>query len=220
MSNKKHYQESLPPKTVERLSQYRRELLQLLAEGRTHVYSHEIAEMLNITSVQVRRDIMLLGYAGSLRKGYEVKSLIDHIGALIDTSIPMRIGLVGAGNLGRAIINYFNGKRAQLNIVACFDVNSEKIGTEIEGVFCYHVHDMAEIVKSKKISIAILTVPNQAALESAKLIGETGIKGVLNYTSTPLHIDENIYLEEYDMITSMEKVAYFVKLQNNENKEL
>ncbi len=217
MPNKKFIQESLPPKTVERLSQYRRELLLLSAEGKTHIYSHEIAEMLNITSVQVRRDIMLLGYAGSLRKGYEIKSLIDFIGGLIDTSIPMRIGLVGAGNLGKAIINYFNGKRAQLNIVACFDINSEKVGTEIEGVFCYHVHDMAEIVMSKKISIAILTVPNQVAVQTAKIIVDTGIKGILNYTSTPLHIPDDIYLEHYDMITSMEKVAYFVKLQSNKN---
>jgi len=211
MLNKKHYETSLPPKTVERLSQYRRELYQLLDEGQTHIYSHELAAMLNITSVQVRRDIMLLGYAGSLRKGYEVKSLIDFIGTFIDTHIPMRIGLIGAGNLGTAIMNYFNGKRTQLNIVACFDVNPEKIGTEIEGVFCYHTHDFTSIVKSKNISIAILTVPSSSALETAKLIVDSGIKGILNYTSTPLHIPENIYLEEYDMITSMEKVAYFVK---------
>lgn len=213
MPNRKHHQESLPPKTVERLSLYRREMYQLLDEGKTHVYSHEIAEMLNITSVQVRRDIMLLGYSGSLRRGYEVKSLIDCIGKLIDTDVPMRIGLIGAGNLGTAIMNYFNGKRTQLNIVACFDVNPAKVGSEIEGVFCYHIHDFAEIAKSKNISMAILTVPNPVAVQSAKLIVDAGIKGILNYTSVPLHTPDDVYLEEYDMITSMEKVAFFVKMQ-------
>ena len=212
MPNKKHYQESLPPKTVERLSMYRRELYQLSDEGKTHIYSHEIAAMLNITSVQVRRDIMLLGYVGSLRRGYEIKSLID----FIDTNIPMRIGLIGAGNLGTAIMNYFNGKRTQLSIVACFDINPNKVGTEIENIFCYHIRDFQEIVKSKNISIAILTVPSSAAPASVQIIVESGIKGILNFTSTPLHLPDDIYLEEYDMITSMEKVAYFAKLSLNQ----
>lgn len=216
MPNKKHYQESLPPKTVERLSMYRRELYQLSDEGKTHIYSHEIAAMLNITSVQVRRDIMLLGYVGSLRRGYEIKSLIDFIGKFIDTNIPMRIGLIGAGNLGTAIMNYFNGKRTQLSIVACFDINPNKVGTEIENIFCYHIRDFQEIVKSKNISIAILTVPSSAAPASVQIIVESGIKGILNFTSTPLHLPDDIYLEEYDMITSMEKVAYFAKLSLNQ----
>lgn len=216
MPNKKHYLESLPPKTVERLSMYRRELYQLSDEGKTHIYSHEIAAMLNITSVQVRRDIMLLGYVGSLRRGYEIKSLIDFIGKFIDTNIPMRIGLIGAGNLGTAIMNYFNGKRTQLSIVACFDINPNKVGTEIENIFCYHIRDFQEIVKSKNISIAILTVPSSAAPASVQIIVESGIKGILNFTSTPLHLPDDIYLEEYDMITSMEKVAYFAKLSLNQ----
>ena len=215
MPNKKHYVKSLPPKTVERLSQYRRELYQLSDEGKTHIYSHELAAMLNITSVQVRRDIMLLGYAGSLRRGYEIKSLIDFIGSFIDTNIPMRIGLIGAGNLGTAIMNYFNGKRTQLSIVACFDINPNKVGTEIENVFCYHIRDFSEIIKSKNISIAILTIPSSAAPSTVKIIIDSGIKGILNFTSIPLHLPENIYLEEYDMITSMEKVAYFAKLNLN-----
>lgn len=214
MPIKKNQLDTLPPKTVERLSQYRRELLQLLEEGKAYVFSHEIAQLLNLTSVQVRRDIMLLGYTGTLRRGYEIKSLIEFIGKLIDTNEPMRIGLVGAGNLGTAIMNHFNGKRIQLSIVACFDVNPAKVGTEIEGVHCYHVDDLSEVVKSKNISIAILTVPNIVAYTTAHQAVEAGIKGILNYTSTPLHIPEIIYLEEYDMITSMEKVAYFVKHQN------
>ncbi|MEI6348217.1 MAG: redox-sensing transcriptional repressor Rex [Bacteroidota bacterium] len=219
MLNKKNQAETLPPKTVERLSQYRRELYQLLDEGKAHVYSHEIAALLNITSVQVRRDIMLLGYTGSLRKGYEIKSLIDFIGKLIDTDEPMRIALVGAGNLGTAIMNYFKGKRTQLSIVACFDINPNKVGTEIEGVFCYHTFELPKIVQSKNISIAILTVPNSVAFKTAQQIVESGIKGILNYTSTPLHTPDHIYLEEYDMTTSMEKVAYFVKHQNQSIEE-
>lgn len=75
----------LPDKTIERLSQYRRNLLITLAGGKEFIFSHEIARLLHITSVQVRRDIMLIGYNGTLRRGYDVKELIELIGNIIDT---------------------------------------------------------------------------------------------------------------------------------------
>jgi len=76
---------NLPDKTIERLSQYRRNLLISLNKGKEFIFSHEIAQLLHITPVQVRRDIMLIGYNGTLRKGYDVKELIDLIGKIIDT---------------------------------------------------------------------------------------------------------------------------------------
>ena len=75
----------LPHKTVERLSQYRRALLLILSKEKTHVFSHEIAQMQHITPVQVRRELMLIGYSWNLRKGYDIKELIDMIGNIIDT---------------------------------------------------------------------------------------------------------------------------------------
>jgi redox-sensing transcriptional repressor len=71
----------LPGKTIERLSQYRRMLLNCSGTGKTHIYSHELADMLNLTAVQVRRDIMLMGYSTSLKKGYDIQELIDVIGS-------------------------------------------------------------------------------------------------------------------------------------------
>ena len=76
---------TLPEKTIERLSGYRRILLDCLAKGKTHVYSHELAALNHITAVQVRRDMMLMGFSSMQRKGYGVKELIDAIGVLIDT---------------------------------------------------------------------------------------------------------------------------------------
>jgi redox-sensing transcriptional repressor len=69
----------LPEKTIERLSEYRRTLLQCLDEGKTHIFSHEIADLHNITAVQVRRDIMFIGYASLGRKGYSISELIKVI---------------------------------------------------------------------------------------------------------------------------------------------
>jgi redox-sensing transcriptional repressor len=80
--------EKLPEKTVERLSQYRRVLLTCLQQGKYNIYSHELANLLHLNPVQVRRDIMLIGHSGTLRKGYDVKKLSDMIGEIIDSKKP------------------------------------------------------------------------------------------------------------------------------------
>lgn len=201
----------LPDKTVERLSKYRRTLLLSLAGGKHHIFSHEIAALIHITPVQVRRDIMLIGYSATLRLGYDVKDLIDFIGMIIDTKDGQNVAVIGIGNLGRSIIGYFSGKRTKLSIVAAFDTNPEKIDRLYVGVKCYHFDKLAEIVKSEDISIAILTVPASEAKRIAEALVMTGIKGILNFTPQPLNVPAQVYLQEYDMITSLEKVAYFVK---------
>ena len=201
----------LPHKTIERLSQYRRALLLCHAKGITHIYSHEIAKIQHITAVQVRRDIMLIGYTGTLRKGYNVQDLIELIGQIIDSDVVINVGVVGVGNLGRAITNYFSGKRTKLEIIAVFDVDKNKIGKKFHDIECYDVVDMSTIIKEKNIQIGIMTVPGEDAQGIAHLMVEAGIKGILNYTPKPVNVPKEVYLEEYDMITSLEKVAFFVK---------
>ncbi len=202
---------NLPDKIVERLSQYRRSLNNQLAKGKSHIFSHEIANLLHITPVQVRRDIMLIGYSGTLRKGYNIQELVSLIGLILDTDTGEKIAVVGMGNLGKAFIHYMYEKRTKLNIIAAFDVNPEKVDKEYANVKCYHLDKLDEIVKAEGISIGIITTPPEYAKESAERLRDAGVVGILNYTPKPLLDEEGIYLEEYDMITSLEKVAYFVK---------
>jgi len=201
----------LPDKTVERLSQYRRTLLIALNNGKTHIFSHELAALLHITSVQVRRDIMLIGYSGTLRQGYDVKELTEIIGKIIDSKDGQKVVVIGIGNLGRAIIGYFSGKRTKLSIVAGFDLNPDKIDRAYAGVWCYHYDRLTEIMQKENISIAVITVPAGEAAKVAERLVLAGIKGILNFTPRPLNVPSNVYLEEYDIITSLEKLAYFVK---------
>lgn len=202
---------NLPHKTVERLSQYRRTLLMTLSKEKTHVFSHEIAQMLHITPVQVRRDLMLIGYSGNLRKGYDIRELIELIGKIIDSDRGQRVAVVGLGNLGKAIISYFKGKRSKLAIIAAFDVNPEKINRVYDGVACYHRSQMQDVIKQNNISIGIIAVPTEQAPEVAENLIMAGVKGILNFTPKPLNVPPYVYLEEYDMITSLEKVAFFAK---------
>ncbi len=201
----------LPDKTIERLSQYRRNLLLTLAGGKEFIFSHEIAQLLHITPVQVRRDIMLIGYNGTLRRGYDVKELIELIGKIIDTDEGQNVCIMGLGNLGKAILKYFGGKRSKLNIVAAFDVNTDKTGKLYAGVPVYHVDELESKIKDHRISIGIITVPVDKAVETADHLVKSGISGILNFSSKPLNLPNHVYLEEYDMITSLEKVAYHTK---------
>ena len=202
---------SLPERTVERLSEYRRSLLQCLEEGKTHIFSHELAELHHNTAVQVRRDIMFIGYTSMQRKGYDVRELIDVIGDILDSEKGLNVAVIGIGNLGRAVTTYFVGKRSKLNIIATFDVDTTKIDRVISGVKCYPLSRLQEVVTSHQISIAIMTVSADSAAEVSAQLVEAGIKGVLNFTTVPLNVRDGVYLDEYDMITSLEKVAYFVK---------
>ncbi|MGB8490030.1 MAG: redox-sensing transcriptional repressor Rex [Bacteroidales bacterium] len=202
---------TLPGKTIERLSEYRRTLLACLKENRNFIYSHELAARLHITAVQVRRDLMLIGYSSVHRKGYDVKELIDKISTIIDSDDGINVAIIGIGNLGRAVAGYFKGKRSKLNLVASFDIDPQKINKVISGVKCYGYSDLKNLADELKIRIAILTVPADYAREIAEECVRFGIKGILNFTTIPLNVPPDVYLEEYDMITSIEKVAYFVK---------
>ena len=204
----------LPERTVERLSEYRRSLLQCLEKGKTHIFSHELAELHHNTAVQVRRDIMFIGYTSMQRKGYDVRELIDVIAEILDSEKGLNVAVIGVGNMGRAVKTYFVGKRSKLNIIATFDVDATKIDRVISGVKCYPLSRLKEIVESDNISIAILTVPAGSASEVSTQIVESGIKGVLNFTTVSLPVAPDVYMDEYDMITSLEKVAYFVKNAN------
>jgi redox-sensing transcriptional repressor len=204
----------LPDKTIERLSMYRRNLIQSYRQGKQYIFSHELAGSLHITPVQVRRDIMLIGYTGTLRKGYDVKELIDLIGSIIDSEQGKNVAVVGIGNLGRAIISYFNGKRSKLRIVAAFDSDSEKTGQLFSGVKTYPVSLLEEIIRKENISMGVIVVPPDKADSIAERMVNAGITGILNYTPKSLNVPSHVYLEEYDMITSIEKVAYHSKINH------
>jgi len=193
------------------LSEYRRSLLQCLDEGKTHIFSHELADLHNNTAVQVRRDIMFIGYTSMQRKGYDVKDLVEVIGGILDSEKGLNVAVVGIGNLGRAVTHYFVGKRSKLNIIATFDVDTNKIDRMISGVKCYSLGRLEEMVKAHRIAIAIVTVPAVSAVEVTAQLVDAGIRGIMNFTTVPLNVPPDVYLDEYDMITSLEKVAYFVK---------
>jgi redox-sensing transcriptional repressor len=155
---------------------------------------------------------MLIGYNGTLRKGYNIANLIILIGKILDDEKGINVAIVGMGNLGGAITKYFSGKRTKLEIAAAFDINPKKIGKKYSGVECFHLDQIKKIIKEKDISIGIIAVPSSETISIKDILVNSGIKGILNYTPKPVNVPDNVYLEEYDMTTSLEKVAFFVKM--------
>ena len=210
-----------PPKTIERLSEYRRLLSTCLEQGFTHLFSHDIADIYGSTAVQVRRDLMLIGFSSDTKRGYDIKLLIDHIDDLLFTEDAVNIALIGIGRVGQAMTSFFKEKGLKhMRIAAAFDIDEAKVGTRIDGVYCYHVDELKEVVKRKKLSIAILSVPTSVAPYMVDPIVDAGFKGVVNFTSAPLLFPDHIVAEHYDVMMILEKVAYYIKEQEeNEQNE-
>ena len=205
---------AIPEKTIERLSEYRRTLLASHKQGITHIFSHVLAGIHGITAVQVRRDLMLIGFSSDTKKGYDVQVLIEYISRILDSPSQMNIAVLG---MGHAITKYFNGKGLKLKITAAFDVDPGKVGKTIDGIPCYHMDTFEEVVEDKDISIVIVSSPTQVAPSLVVPIINAGIRGVLNFTSTPLNFPQGIVVENYDITTLLEKVAYFVKENEEKN---
>ena len=209
----------IPEKTIERLSEYRRTLLACSKQGITHIFSHVLAGIHGITAVQVRRDLMLIGFSSDTKKGYDVKVLIDFIDKILYSENTMQVAVMGMGHLGQAITKYFNSKQLNIRITAAFDVDEAKVGRTIMDIPCYHIDDFEDVVSNNDISIVIISLPSSLAAQYTVPIINAGIKGVLNFTSAPLNFPQGIVVENYDITTILEKVAYFVKAAEENNNQ-
>jgi redox-sensing transcriptional repressor len=210
---------SVPTRTIGRLSLYRRLLGNLIADGVEHVYSHQLATMGGVTAAQVRRDMMSVGYSGSPKRGYEVTALAGSIGNFLDASHSEPVALVGVGNLGRAIMAYFAGRRPRLTITAAFDSDPYKLNRVILGCRCHALSEAGAVIGQLGIMTAIVTVPASAAQDVADQLVRAGIRGILNFAPIRLRVRPGVYVEDIDMTMSLEKVAYFAR-QNAETRSI
>lgn len=199
----------IPGRCVERLSIYRRALLQDRRLCGPSIFSHELAFACRLTAAQVRRDLMAIGYSGSPTTGYEVKRLLSSIGSLLDPPEVHDVAIMGMGHLGRSIAAFLSNRTSKIRLSAAFDTNPEKIGSVVNGVPCYSVERLGDVVAAKHIVLGIVAVPAEHAQEAAESLVRVGIKGILNFAPACLHIPEKIHVENIDMTVALEKVAFF-----------
>ena len=201
----------LPEKTVERLSRYRRLLLRYQYQEKPFIFSGDLANMLHINAAHVRRDLMLLGAAGSHTHGYDVQQLIRLIAQQLHCDEATPACIIGFGHAGRFALELFGNETSPVKIAAIFDNSNKSIGKIFEQVPCYSMENLAEIINRHNISLAILADDEIDTDNLISLLITFGIKGIMNLTSASLHLPEHIALEEFDFTTAMIKLAYFTK---------
>lgn len=203
--------QQISQKTIERLTVYNRCLKQLRSLAKSHTYSHELAKLAGVSAAQLRRDIMAVGYSGSPVKGYDINQLAQSIDNFLEAPNDQPVALVGVGNLGRAILTYFNGRRANLRIVAAFDNDPQKADRVIQATRCYPMTKLQNIINQQNISTAIITVPADQAPAVADILVNAGIRGILNFAPLHLNLPQSVFVENVDMAMALQKVAYFAR---------
>ena len=150
---------NLPPNTVERLSNYRRKLLLYNYNEKPFIHSHSLAHLLKINPAHVRRDLMLIGFAGDVHKGYDIKKLIEEIAKAIQCERIQKVGFIGIGEVGRAVAEAFIHENSRLKVAATFRV-AEEPKIQFSNVQCFNISKMKSIIKKEGIEIIVLALPN------------------------------------------------------------
>ena len=198
-------------KTIERLLIYQRILAEMAAADVDFVHSHTLAEKAGNSSAQVRRDLMTIGYTGSPAKGYAVWDLLNRLQNLFDQRARQRAAVAGVGKLGRAILTYCAIRKPRTQIVAAFDNDPSKVGSEIAGCPTYHVDDLINVIVEKGVTIGIITVPPESAQHVADLMLLAGVCGILNFAPVPLKVPSWARAEHVDILTKLETLAFMTE---------
>lgn len=212
--------ERITDPTVGRLVAYRRLLMCLVDDGVPVVSSKEIGEMLRLKSSQVRKDLSYLGEFGKRGVGYDVSRLLEDLAGILAPFEVWRIGLVGIGRLGEALLNHRSFLSENYEVTAVFDSNPDKVGRSYAGKLCYHIDDLPRVIVEKDISVLILTVPQQAAQAVLDAAAGTGkIEGALNFSAAVLQAPPGVQVKDVDIFIELEKLLFKLKASEQKKKQ-
>lgn len=202
--------DGIPSPAVRRLSLYLRQLESLLGQGRRTVSSRELGGALSLTDAQVRKDLAYFGQFGHPGIGYRVDELTVRIRRILGTDREWNVALVGAGNLGRALLCYRGFTRKGFNVVAVFDNNKQVVGTKIDeenNLTVLPMSKLSETVRSRNIRLGILAVPAVAAQQVASELVEAGVQGILNFAPVTLK-NMDCPLAAVDLTVHLEQLSF------------
>jgi len=177
------------------------------------IASEELGRRTQCPAELVRRDLSYFGEFGRRGVGYNVTLLRQTIARILHLNQRQDVVLVGAGNLGRALIAYPGWHQYHLVIAAAFDSDPQKIGREISGVRIEDFTTIGSRAPELNVRIAILTVPAGFAQSSANQLISAGIRGILNFAPTPLEAPRNVIVRNVSFITEMAVLLYLTAEQ-------
>ncbi|MBM7854535.1 redox-sensing transcriptional repressor [Desulfohalotomaculum tongense] len=181
---------------------------QLDKKGVTTVSSGEIAEGVGVSPAQVRKDLAYFGEFGTRGVGYNVKDLIRYTVKILGLTEAWNLVLVGAGNMGSALVTYKEFRDRGFNIVAVFDNDLTKIGKTIADLEVMPLERMPEVIKEYNVRIGMIAVPSKAAQEVANLFVENGLEAILNFAPITLNVPDHIEIRNVDLSVKLEILTF------------
>lgn len=205
----------IPKATIERLPLYYRCLNRMSSiENLEVVSSKELGGKLGIPSTQVRKDLSYYGEFGRRGVGYDVDDLKRSISKILGVNKIWYAVLIGAGNLGRALVNYGGFYTMGLKITNVVDNDLVKIGNKIGDITVNSMKNLDDIVKNNNISIGIVAVPAKAAQEVTDNLLTVGIKSIWNFAPTRLIVPEGIVVRNEDLAVGIASLIYHLSWEN------
>ena len=213
------FRPDVSPAVIKRLPRYFRYLRELIRMGKTRVSSAELSKMMNVTASQIRQDLNCFGGFGQQGYGYNVNYLYTKICELLGVGVGFRSAVIGAGNLGSALVRSPMFEKRGVDVVALFDVSPALVGKKVGGVKVYSMDELEERIAEFSVDIVILTLPKEYAVEIAGRLAATDVHGIWNFTGKELELSGNgIVVENVHIGDSLMTLCYEVA-QQMENKK-
>ena len=192
-----------------RLSRYLQVLTQARKMGKDTISSQELADYTHVNSTQIRRDLSGFGKFGKRGVGYNVDSLVSQIRKILRTAGQHNIALFGAGHLGTAIATSDIFADHGFRVVAMFDTDDDKVGTQIGSLIVRHNSELRHIVDDEEIVVAVLAVPSGAAQHLADDLVEAGVKIIFNYSEALLQVPPEVTVHTSSPAVDLLYALYF-----------
>ncbi len=193
---------------IRRLPRYYRYLDELHSRGVVRISSSTLGKRMGITASQIRQDLSCFGEFGQQGYGYNIMELRAEIGRILGVDEPRRLIIIGAGNLGHALVRNFDFAQGGFYLDTAFDVSADLIGTKINGVTVRSMDELDAYCAAHCPAVAVLTIPKCAAQETADRLTALGVRGIWNFTNTELSVGDGVFVEDVHFADSLLTLSY------------
>ena len=201
---------------IRRLPRYYDQLDSLFRVGVVRISSSALAKSMNLTASQIRQDLSYFGEFGQQGYGYNVENLRSEIADILGMNNGHTAVILGAGNLGRALMHNFQFSQNGFQLIAAFDTDPEIIGTRIAGVPVYSIDSLDQYLAEHPVSVGVLTVPVTVALSTAQRLIAGGVKGIWNFTNINLAVSHSgVVVENVHFADSLLTLSYLISPRAN-----
>ncbi len=212
---------TVSPAVVKRLPRYYRYLRELITQGRMRISSGELSAMMNVTASQIRQDLNCFGGFGQQGYGYNVNYLFAKISEILGVGAGFHAVIIGAGDLGRALVHLSMFEKRGVDIIGMFDTGEGCEGQQVAGVDVLPLSDLEDFCAQHPVDIAVITCPKEQVKPIADRLVACGVKGLWNYMGVELKYSRReIVVENVHLGDSLMILNYKIASRDEELREL